>query len=71
LAGRVFVQTAKTSKILLVEIGDGFHGDDVKARNGEKWLGLYVSNRGAFLAESTLTVRRVIDPVITVSAIRA
>jgi hypothetical protein len=64
LAGQVFVQNAKTGKILLVETGEGFHGDEVKARNGEKWLGLYVTKRGAFLAESTLTVRRVVDPVI-------
>jgi hypothetical protein len=64
LAGQVFVQSARADKISLVETGEGFHGDEVKARNGEKWLGLYVTRRGAFLAESTLTVRRVIDPVI-------
>jgi len=64
LVGQVFVQSARADKISLVETGEGFHGDEVKARNGEKWLGLYVTKRGAFLAESTLTIRRVIDPVI-------
>jgi len=64
LAERAFVQTAKTAEVLLVETGEGFHGDEVKARNGEKWLGLYVTKDSSLLAESTLTVRRVFDPVI-------
>lgn len=64
LVGQVFVQTARTAKVLLVETGEGFHGDEVKARNGERWLGLYVTGRGSFLAESTVTVRRVFDPIV-------
>lgn len=63
LARQVFVQNAKTSKALLVETGEGFHGDEVKARSGEKWLGLYVTRNGSFLTQSTLTVRRVVDPI--------
>jgi len=64
LSGCAFVQTAKTAEVLLVETGEDFHGDEVKASNGEKWLGLYVTKDSSLLAESTLTVRRVFDPVI-------
>jgi hypothetical protein len=64
LAGQAFVQTAKSKEISLLETGDDFHGDEVEARNGEKWMGLYVTERGEFLAESTLTVRRVFDPIV-------
>ncbi len=63
-AGQALVQNARTAKALLVETGEGFHGDEVKARDGEKWLGLYVTRRGSFLAESTVTVRSVFDPIV-------
>jgi hypothetical protein len=63
-AGQAFVQNHQSAKTQLLETGDGFHGDEVKARSGEKWLGLYVTKRGSFLAESTLKVERVFDPVI-------
>lgn len=64
LVEEALVQNARTAKILLVETGEGFHGDEVKARNGDRWLGLYVTRRGSFLAESTVTVRRVFDPIM-------
>lgn len=64
LAGQSLVQSARTAKVLLVETGEGFHGDEIKARDGEKWLGLYVTRRGSFLAESTVTVWRVFDPIV-------
>ncbi len=63
LPGQAFVQTSKPAKILLAERGS-FHGYDVKARNGEKWLGLYVTKRGSALIESTVTVRRVFDEIV-------
>lgn len=63
-AGQAFVQNLKAAKMQLLETGAGFHGDEVKARSGEKWLGLYVTKRGSFLAESTLKVKRVFDPII-------
>ncbi|HMV49613.1 MAG TPA: hypothetical protein PLD20_08405 [Blastocatellia bacterium] len=64
LPGQAFVQSIGSSKVLLVETGDGFHGGEVKARNGETWLGLYVTKQGSFLADSKVTVRRVIDVVV-------
>ena len=44
LPGQVFVQSAKTGEILLVETG-GFHGDEVKAKDGEKLLGLCIRKK--------------------------
>lgn len=49
-------------KIQLLETG-GFHGDEVKARTGEKWLGLYVTRRGSSLIPSTVQVKRIVDEV--------
>jgi hypothetical protein len=64
LAGQAFVQTSKTSKILLVETGEGFHGDDAPAEDGEEWLGLYVTGSGSSLISSKVTVKRVNDPIV-------
>jgi hypothetical protein len=44
----------------LVETGD-FHGDEVHARSGQRWLGLYVSNSGSKLVDVPVTVSRVPD----------
>src|SRR6185295_6907004 len=48
----------------VLETGEGFHGDEVKARSGEKWLGLYVAQNVSRLIESKLTIRRVVDVVV-------
>ncbi|HYO90684.1 MAG TPA: hypothetical protein VEQ40_03580, partial [Pyrinomonadaceae bacterium] len=32
----------------LLETGE-FHGEEVKARTGERWLGLYLTKKGSFL----------------------
>jgi hypothetical protein len=53
--GRVSVQVLETGS---------FHGDEVKARSGEKWLGLYVTEKGAVLRESVLTISRVADEIV-------
>ena len=50
-------------KIQLLEIGS-FHGDEVKVRNGEKLLGLYVDKRGSSLVPTTVKVKRVFDDVV-------
>lgn len=64
LAVQAFVQTAKPAKILLIETGKGFHGDEVTAKNGERWLGLYVTNRGSHLFTSTVKIQRVLDEIV-------
>jgi hypothetical protein len=56
LTGRVFVQDAAPPKILLIETGN-FFPEDVKAKDGEKWLGLYVTKGGSSLIESKVTVK--------------
>lgn len=50
--------------VRLLETGDGFHGDQVNARSGETWLGLYVNNSSSALIDSRLIVRRVYDPIV-------
>jgi hypothetical protein len=52
-----------TAKARLLEVGE-FHGDEVKARSGEKWLGLYITNGSSSLMTSTLVVKRVYDPIV-------
>ena len=49
-------------KIQLLETGD-FHGDEVKAKTGERWLGLFQSANGFALRASTIVVDPVADPV--------
>src|SRR5215468_5370158 len=60
LTGRAFVQTAVTAKILLIETSN-FIAEDVKAMDGEKWLGLYVTKGGSSLIESKVTVKPFVD----------
>jgi hypothetical protein len=47
----------------LLETGE-FHGDEVRARTGERWLGLYRSKQTTDLIPSSLRVRRVHDPIV-------
>lgn len=44
--------------------GENFHGDEVPARDGERWLALVVTGGKAKLATATLTVESVNDPVL-------
>lgn len=48
----------------LLEAGEGFHGDEVKARSGEQWLGLFVTEAGSELRETTLRIRFVHDAIV-------
>jgi hypothetical protein len=66
LAGQVSVQSAKPGKILLVETGEGFHGDEAPVKDGERWLGLYVTGGGSSLIRSKVKVERVVDPIVDV-----
>jgi hypothetical protein len=52
-----------TGKGRLLETG-GFHGDEVTARSGERWLGLYVSKKRSFLRPSTIRIDLIEDPVV-------
>lgn len=52
-----FAGPPKTS---LLALGD-FHGDEVKARSGEQWLGFFVEGAHSELALGTLRIDRVRD----------
>jgi hypothetical protein len=49
--------------VRLLETG-GFHGAEVKARSGEKWWGLYVTDSGSELLESSIKIKLVSDPIV-------
>ena len=50
-------------QIRLVETGE-FHGDEVSAKSGESWLGLFPSAGGFALLPTTLKVEAVHDPIV-------
>src|SRR5687768_13669027 len=50
-------------RVQLLETGE-FHGDEVKARSGEKWLGLHVSDHGSLLLPYRISVEAVHDPIV-------
>lgn len=49
--------------IQLLETGD-FHGEEVKARTGERWLGLHVSDHGSLLLSYRIKVEAVHDGIV-------
>jgi hypothetical protein len=51
-------------KIRLLEIGQGYHGAEVKAKSGEVWLGLFHENDGYYLRPAELKIRRVYDEIL-------
>lgn len=59
-AGQV---VATKPKIQLLETGE-FHGDEVGARTGERWLGLFPVADGFVLLPTTLSVDAVVDAVV-------
>jgi hypothetical protein len=40
-----------------------FHGDEIKARSGERWLALYCTGNEQALRYSRVTIEQVIDPI--------
>lgn len=63
VSSRDFAEDIKPSGIKLLTTGQ-FHSDEVMAKTGERWLGLYPNGNGYGLIFSTLTVRRVHDEVV-------
>lgn len=57
-------EDGKKLSVKLLETGDGFHGDQVNAKNGEIWLGLFRENGKYFLQPSKLEIRRVHDEIV-------
>ncbi|MDQ3798500.1 MAG: hypothetical protein M3384_03535 [Acidobacteriota bacterium] len=51
-------------KIKLLETGEGFHGDQIQAKSGETWLGLFREKDGYYLRRTKLIVRREHDEIV-------
>ncbi len=51
-------------KIKLLEVGEGFHGDEVKAKTGETWLGLFKDADKYYLKMTKLKIKKVHDPIV-------
>jgi hypothetical protein len=51
------------ARVRLLETGGVFHGDEVSARTGESWLGLYVAKGGSTLSPSVVRVEAAEDPI--------
>lgn len=47
----------------MIEIGE-FHGDEVGARTGERWLGLFPVGNGFVLLPTTVSVEAVVDTIV-------
>jgi hypothetical protein len=50
-------------RVELLETGE-FHGDEITARTGERWLGLYVTDHSSTLLSYRLTVETVHDGIV-------
>jgi hypothetical protein len=51
-------------KIKLLETGEAYHGDQVNARTGEVWLGLFGNDERYSLRSTKISVRRAFDAVV-------
>jgi len=51
-------------KVKLLESGRGFHGDQVEAKTGENWLGLFKQGNKFYLKNTRLKVTRVHDEIV-------
>src|SRR5215467_9938662 len=62
LIALVFPSASQTRRAHVIETGQ-FHGDEIHARSGERWLGLFVSRRRSALRYSTINVTKVFDDI--------
>ena len=51
------------SSTRLLELGEGFHGDEIPAKNGDEWLGLFKQNEKYVLKPVKLDIKLVHDPI--------
>ncbi len=54
----------KSYSVKLIETGKGFHGDEVPAKSGEKWFGLFQENDKFVLKSTKLKIDRVYDAIL-------
>lgn len=62
-AGGANGQKKKPAGAKLMQTGE-YHGDEIEARSGEQWLGLYLLEGRSYLVLSTVTVEAAHDPVV-------
>lgn len=51
-------------RTLLLEPGEAYHGDEVSARSGEKWLGLFQNDNDYFVRSTVVRVSKARDPIV-------
>ncbi len=51
-------------KIQLLELGEAFHGDQVNAKSGESWIGLFRKNNHYFLKTTKIKITAAHDVVV-------
>lgn len=62
-AMEAFSKSELPAKPQLMEVGQ-FHGDEIQAKTGEEWLGLYANEGHPELRLTTITVNIVNDPIV-------
>jgi hypothetical protein len=58
-----FFENEKKYKYALLQTGK-FHGEEVSAKSGENWLGLFKQNDGFYLTSTKINVKRVYDEIV-------
>lgn len=59
--GEYFEEEAEPDYTIKMMMTGEFHGDEIDAKSGEKWLGLFVEKGKSYLAWTKIKVRRVRD----------
>ena len=62
-SGAATAQKKSAPKVKLMETGE-FHGEEIDARTGERWLGLYAQGGASYLAFSEVRVETVRDYIV-------
>ncbi len=58
-----FLDLDRKYKYKLLEIGE-YHGDQINAKSGEKWLGIFAAHTGIFVKKTKIKVTRVHDVIV-------
>jgi hypothetical protein len=56
--------TKNTYKVKLLETGEGYHGEQVHAKSGETWLGLFKKDNKLILEKTKIEIKKVYDIVV-------
>lgn len=63
-AGEKLLSDVKEYRIKMMEAGEGFHGDEIEAKNGETWMGLFRDKDKYLLRPTKVSVTLVHDEII-------